>query len=281
MGSNSYFGKYRAKVVDISDPQERGRVRVQCPKVLGDAKSAWCEVCVPVAGDGDGDFCLPKVGETVWVEFEEGNANKPVVSGGWYSENMTPLPETYSEAKNMRVISFNGTRITMTRSKMTGDASGSVSLRGGSGSFYLSTSSSSVSCSGSGVVFSGNGFTLSADTVYPPGEPPPDPVSKTKITAGDDTIQMSVNEEESYIKVNLDEISIDYKDTVKIILKEDSLSISYKDDIKIEMADPSLDISFKTSKFSVKETGIEMEVQGSKCEFNQTSLATLKGLIGG
>jgi len=62
MAIPTYYGKYRAEVVDVNDPEQRGRIRVQCPKVLGSAKSAWCETCVPVAGDDEGDFCLPASG---------------------------------------------------------------------------------------------------------------------------------------------------------------------------------------------------------------------------
>lgn len=90
---NSYYGKYRAKVVDINDPERRGRIRVMCPKVLGKFKSAWCEPCVPVAYDFGGDFALPKIGEFVWVEFEDGNANKPIYTGGLWCTNKTPSPE--------------------------------------------------------------------------------------------------------------------------------------------------------------------------------------------
>lgn len=43
MAETKFYGKYRAKVVDVNDPERRGRIRVQCPAVLGIYKSAWCE----------------------------------------------------------------------------------------------------------------------------------------------------------------------------------------------------------------------------------------------
>ena len=88
--ANQYFGKYRAKVVDVKDPEKRGRIRVMCPKVLGEAKSSWCEPCIPVAYDLGGDFAIPKVDEFVWVEFEEGNHNKPIYCGGLWSKENSP-----------------------------------------------------------------------------------------------------------------------------------------------------------------------------------------------
>lgn len=90
MAKTFYYGKYRAKVVDVKDPHNRGRIRVLCPKVLGEAKSSWCEPCIPVAYDYGGDFAIPKVGEFVWVEFEEGDCNKPIYTGGLWSVNKSP-----------------------------------------------------------------------------------------------------------------------------------------------------------------------------------------------
>lgn len=112
MSTVTYYGKYRAQVVDVKDPEERGRIRVLCPKVLGNAKSAWCDVCVPVASDNEGDFCLPKVGEFVWVEFEEGNPNRPIYLGGWYSKSKSPQTD-YKTAPDERIISFKGNKISM------------------------------------------------------------------------------------------------------------------------------------------------------------------------
>jgi hypothetical protein len=112
MASSAYFGKYRARVVDLGDPEERGRIRVECPRVLGDGKSPWCEPCVPVAYDGGGDFCLPKLGDTVWVEFEGGNPQQPIWVGGWWGEGKTPLGG-YAGSGGTRVIEYAGARITM------------------------------------------------------------------------------------------------------------------------------------------------------------------------
>ena len=110
MASTTFYGKYRAKVVDVKDPEQRGRIRVQCPKVLGTAKSSWCEPCIPVAYDNGGDFAIPKVGEFVWVEFEEGNPNKPIYTGGLWSFNKSPS-SPYSVGT--RIISWGNCKIVM------------------------------------------------------------------------------------------------------------------------------------------------------------------------
>ena len=110
MSDVKYYGKYRAKVVDVNDPERRGRIRVQCPSVLGTHKSAWCEPCIPYATDFAGDYYVPPVNEAIWVEFEEGDVNKPIWNGGWYKIGSTPLlPSDPPESK--RFISFKNTII--------------------------------------------------------------------------------------------------------------------------------------------------------------------------
>lgn len=85
-----YLGKYRATVVKNFDHEKRGRIKVSCPKVLGDVVSNWCSPCFSMSGKGHGMWHLPKVGDTVWIEFEEGNPNKPIWVGGWYLADSTP-----------------------------------------------------------------------------------------------------------------------------------------------------------------------------------------------
>lgn len=114
--SNNFYGKYRAKVVDVQDPQKRGRIRVLCPKVLGEAKSSWCEPCIPVAYDFGGDFAIPKMGEFVWVEFEEGNPNKPIYTGGLWCTEKSPDPSYNVET---RLITWGGCKISMTKDSAT------------------------------------------------------------------------------------------------------------------------------------------------------------------
>lgn len=120
--STQFFGKYRAKVVDIQDPEKRGRIRVLCPKVLGQYKSAWCEPCIPVAYDFGGDFALPKINEFVWVEFEEGNPNKPVYIGGLWSTNKSPSSDYEADT---RLITWGGCKITMKKDSLKLEIGGS------------------------------------------------------------------------------------------------------------------------------------------------------------
>ncbi len=80
-----YFGKYRGLVLNNIDPMQKGRLLVQLPDVLGLSTSSWAMPCVPFAGPQSGAFVLPSVGAGVWVEFEAGNPDYPIWTGGFWS----------------------------------------------------------------------------------------------------------------------------------------------------------------------------------------------------
>jgi Type VI secretion system/phage-baseplate injector OB domain len=78
------WGKYRGVVVNNIDPEQKGRLLVQVADAQGISPSAWAMPSVPVAGIQSGLFVLPTVGAGVWIEFERGDINKPIWSGGWW-----------------------------------------------------------------------------------------------------------------------------------------------------------------------------------------------------
>jgi len=86
------FGKYRATVVDNMDPQKRGRLRLQIPSVLADQQSDWALPCMPYGGiTGQGMFMIPDIDAQVWMEFEEGDINRPIWVGTfWQQEDDVP-----------------------------------------------------------------------------------------------------------------------------------------------------------------------------------------------
>ncbi|MDW5265456.1 MULTISPECIES: phage baseplate assembly protein V [Acidobacteriaceae] len=82
--ANRYYGKYRGLVVDNVDPLQIGRVMLQCADVLGDIPGSWALPCVPAAGMQAGMFIVPPIGSQVWVEFEQGNPDYPIWTGGFW-----------------------------------------------------------------------------------------------------------------------------------------------------------------------------------------------------
>jgi len=79
-----YYGKYRGTVIQNSDPMQIGRILAQIPDVLGETPSAWAMPCVPIAGIQSGVFLVPPIGSQVWMEFEQGNPDYPIWTGGFW-----------------------------------------------------------------------------------------------------------------------------------------------------------------------------------------------------
>lgn len=112
--------KYRAKVTKVN--KKNGTIKVSCPNVWGSQESPWCYPCVPFIhkalvsspsakcsgtvrvpgcdGEGKGSQTLnvnckpkcdlkiivrlPKVGENVWIEFEQDDTmSTPIYVGTW------------------------------------------------------------------------------------------------------------------------------------------------------------------------------------------------------
>jgi uncharacterized protein involved in type VI secretion and phage assembly len=98
--SKSFYGKYRGSVFNNVDPDQRGRLQLYVPDVLGDLPSTWAEACVPLAGPTGtpmGMYLVPPIGTAVWVEFEAGDPDHPVWVGCiWGGEDSSSLP---SQAK--------------------------------------------------------------------------------------------------------------------------------------------------------------------------------------
>ena len=110
------YGLYRAKVVQRDDDRQRGRIKVQIPSIMGEGKSQWVEACMNTAYDNGGDIAIPKIGDTVWIAFEEGDINRPVYMGNFFSAFKTPL-RNYDQ--DTRVISWDKCRIEMKGETMT------------------------------------------------------------------------------------------------------------------------------------------------------------------
>ena len=75
------YGKYRGMVLNNIDPEQRGRLLVQLPDVLGLGTSSWALPCVPLAGPQMGAYFVPLIGSGVWVEFEGGDPDYPIWTG--------------------------------------------------------------------------------------------------------------------------------------------------------------------------------------------------------
>jgi len=83
-GLTRYYGKYRGTVLNNVDPEQRGRITAFVPDVLGLTPSSWALPCVPIAGKLQGVFAIPQIGAGVWIEFEQGDPDYPIWTGGFW-----------------------------------------------------------------------------------------------------------------------------------------------------------------------------------------------------
>jgi uncharacterized protein involved in type VI secretion and phage assembly len=88
---NRYYGIYRGTVVNNVDPMMMGRIMAIVPDVGGVTPSTWAMPCVPMAGKQMGAFFVPQIGAGVWVQFEGGDPDYPVWTGGWWG-NAAEVP---------------------------------------------------------------------------------------------------------------------------------------------------------------------------------------------
>lgn len=112
---SQYFGKYRGKVENNIDPEQRGRVQVSVPAVLGGGRLSWAMPSVPYAGPGVGWFAVPPNGANVWVEFEGGDPDYPILAGCFWGIGETPAVPALPQ---MKVFKTDG--ITLTLSDLPG-----------------------------------------------------------------------------------------------------------------------------------------------------------------
>lgn len=80
-GAKKFFGKYRGTVINNVDPKRQARLLVQVVDVLGLFPSSWAMPCLPIGGLQFGAYLVPPIGAGVWVEFEQGNPDKPIWTG--------------------------------------------------------------------------------------------------------------------------------------------------------------------------------------------------------
>lgn len=95
------WGKYRAFVVDHQDPEQRARLKLRIPAVLGDTPSDWALPCLPFGGmAGSGWYTVPEVDAQVWAEFEAGDVNRPLWVGSfWQQAADVPVGQGQSQAE--------------------------------------------------------------------------------------------------------------------------------------------------------------------------------------
>lgn len=87
----TFDSSYKSVVVDVNDPQQRGRFRVKCYEIYGKHTSPWVEYSSTFSGSSDyGMFFVPDPGSNVYIKCRNGNANTPVYDGGMSPKTAPP-----------------------------------------------------------------------------------------------------------------------------------------------------------------------------------------------
>lgn len=92
-----YLAKYRGKVEQNIDPMQLGRLLVSVQAVTGSGKLNWAMPSVPYAGDGVGLWAIPPKGANVWVEYEGGDADRPIWTGCFWEAGQVPASPALAE----------------------------------------------------------------------------------------------------------------------------------------------------------------------------------------
>lgn len=113
-----YFGKYRATVLNNLDPQNQGRILVQLGDCYGLFPSTWALPSFPFAAKGmAGIVALPQIGSAVWVDFEAGDPDYPIWSGGFFPDPSgfpaLALAGATPATPNIHLQTTTGTSITL------------------------------------------------------------------------------------------------------------------------------------------------------------------------
>lgn len=121
-GPLKYMGVFRAFVVDVADPEKRGRVKVRAPQLHGTeiptAVLPWAERLFPDGGGPNyGDYMPLAENDSVLIVFEGGNRSLPIVIGTWYgrpdsqSELPTEVQATIGQHRRRIIKSRHGSRV--------------------------------------------------------------------------------------------------------------------------------------------------------------------------
>lgn len=88
--AEKYFGKYRGKVTAIDNSEGMWKIKAEVPKLLNGFTTGWALPCFSFTMEKVKMYLKVSVGDLVWVEFEQGDLDKPIWTGGWFKSTKEP-----------------------------------------------------------------------------------------------------------------------------------------------------------------------------------------------
>jgi Type VI secretion system/phage-baseplate injector OB domain len=162
-----YYGKYRGLVLANIDPLQIGRIIAQVPDVLGEKRSSWAMPCVPAAGVQAGCFIVPPIGSQVWIEFEKGDPDYPIWTGGFWSlaadvPKFAAAPSAIPPGQNI-VLQTSGQNALILSDSPPTPASGGIVLKDASGAMIVINETGIYISNGKGAIITMVGPTISVN----------------------------------------------------------------------------------------------------------------------
>ncbi|RKF14890.1 hypothetical protein D6850_08440 [Roseovarius spongiae] len=117
-------------VIEVDDPDDLGRVRVQMPGEPGRSDTAWAPVAAPMAGNDRGMFFAPELEDEVVIGFLGGDPEQPVILG--YTWNGVDKPPTPHPRERI-IRSKNGHTIRLIDSPPGAEGAGTIAIEDANG----------------------------------------------------------------------------------------------------------------------------------------------------
>lgn len=126
------YGRRKARVMNVDDPEQRGRVKVFIPGLMtGPAtdvnqQTDWADPVMLMGEHPDdvevGTFVVPPVNTYVWVEFQQGHFDFPIYHGGFWRRNkeIPSLARGADDGSNIGPTTVGPATVPMTTAGMSG-----------------------------------------------------------------------------------------------------------------------------------------------------------------
>lgn len=153
-----YYGKYRGIVVNNLDPEQLGRIQANVAAV-STAPLGWAVPCVPIAGNQNGIFVVPQNGANVWIEFEQGDLNLPVWTGGFWNAGEVPALALAGNPVSPSIVLQTALQSTIVISDVAGPTGG-IMLKASSGAVVVINDAGISIANGKGATINMYGPTI-------------------------------------------------------------------------------------------------------------------------
>ncbi len=105
MNGNVYKPEAESQVAVVkenNDPDKLGRIRVQFKWQTGEEMTPWIRQSTNHASGDRGIYFVPEIGDEVYTDFEQGNPDRPYMTGAKYHSNTRP--EFFDPDNNFKSI---------------------------------------------------------------------------------------------------------------------------------------------------------------------------------